>query len=152
MKSDVWLTPPEIIKALGLFDLDPCCPPVMPWTTANIMLHQGSVPRDWRGRVWLNPPYSREASAWLQRLASHGKGTALIFARTETTWFRKCVWEKANGILFLNGRIHFYLQNGTRAKANAGAPSCLVSYGDSDTQALKTCGLSGSFIQDWKTL
>lgn len=38
MKSDTWLTPPEIIKALGIFDLDPCCPENMPWPTANIML------------------------------------------------------------------------------------------------------------------
>lgn len=33
--SDTWLTPPEIIKALGPFDLDPCCPPNMPWVTAS---------------------------------------------------------------------------------------------------------------------
>ncbi len=33
-----WLTPPAIIKALGEFDLDPCCPPVMPWRTAREMI------------------------------------------------------------------------------------------------------------------
>lgn len=26
MKSDTWLTPPDIIKSLGEFDLDPCSP------------------------------------------------------------------------------------------------------------------------------
>jgi hypothetical protein len=26
MKNDEWLTPPEIIHALGLFSLDPCAP------------------------------------------------------------------------------------------------------------------------------
>lgn len=31
---DEWLTPPEIIKALGAFDLDPCAPVVRPWGTA----------------------------------------------------------------------------------------------------------------------
>lgn len=30
-----WLTPPHIIEALGPFDLDPCCPPTMPWRTAT---------------------------------------------------------------------------------------------------------------------
>lgn len=36
-----WLTPPEIINALGPFDLDPCCPPppTMPWRTATQMVH-----------------------------------------------------------------------------------------------------------------
>lgn len=27
MKNDEWLTPPEIVRALGPFDLDPCSPP-----------------------------------------------------------------------------------------------------------------------------
>ena len=33
--SDDWLTPPEIIHALGTFDLDPATPLVMPWLTAT---------------------------------------------------------------------------------------------------------------------
>jgi hypothetical protein len=32
---DEWLTPPEIVKALGTFDLDPCAPAVRPWDTAK---------------------------------------------------------------------------------------------------------------------
>ena len=35
MKTDEWLTPPEIIKALGPFDLDPCSPINRPWDTAR---------------------------------------------------------------------------------------------------------------------
>lgn len=34
MKNDEWLTPPEILRALGAFDLDPCAPVVRPWETA----------------------------------------------------------------------------------------------------------------------
>jgi len=34
MMKDEWLTPPDIIKALGPFDLDPCAPIVRPWPTA----------------------------------------------------------------------------------------------------------------------
>ena len=65
MKSDTWLTPPEILRALGVFDLDPCCPPDMPWPTAAAMI---SPPRDglseaWHGRVWLNPPFGTQAAA-----------------------------------------------------------------------------------------
>lgn len=36
--TDRWLTPPEIIEALGPFNLDPACEPVMPWRTAGIMV------------------------------------------------------------------------------------------------------------------
>lgn len=31
MGKDEWLTPPQIIKALGGFDLDPCSPINRPW-------------------------------------------------------------------------------------------------------------------------
>lgn len=34
MKNDEWLTPPEIVSALGPFDLDPCSPVERPWPTA----------------------------------------------------------------------------------------------------------------------
>jgi hypothetical protein len=33
--TDVWLTPPHIIQALGSFDLDPCSPLNRPWDTAQ---------------------------------------------------------------------------------------------------------------------
>lgn len=54
-----WLTPPEVIRALGRFTLDPCCPPVMPWRTADKMLthrfreesnFEGGGCRNWR--IW----------------------------------------------------------------------------------------------------
>jgi hypothetical protein len=32
--TDDWLTPPDIIAALGPFDLDPCSPETRPWDTA----------------------------------------------------------------------------------------------------------------------
>jgi hypothetical protein len=32
--NDEWLTPPEIIKSLGVFDLDPCSSIIRPWNTA----------------------------------------------------------------------------------------------------------------------
>lgn len=148
MKSDTWLTPPNIIHALGEFDLDPCCPPVMPWrTAAHVMTKkQNGLGSQWHGRVWLNPPYSRDAVDWLRKMARHGRGTALVFARTETAWFVETVWEAATAILFLYGRIHFHYADGTRAAANAGAPSCLVAYGKEDADILRKCGLAGRFV------
>ncbi len=148
MISDTWLTPPEIIKALGPFDLDPCCPPNMPWRTARRMLtkREDGLTAPWRGRVWLNPPYSRDAVEWLRRLVEHGTGIALTFARTETEWFRETVWGGASAALFLYGRLHFHRANGKRAKANAGAPSVLIAYGHRDAERLRYCGLAGFFV------
>lgn len=148
MKSDTWLTPPSIVQDLGEFDLDPCTPPVMPWQTAKkryTIVEDGLV-SPWEGRVWLNPPYSREAVKWLRKLADHGDGIALVFARTETAWFFETVWRKADAVLFIEGRLHFHYPDGERAAANAGAPSVLVAYGKNNVRALCQSKIKGEFI------
>jgi hypothetical protein len=83
---------------------------------------------------------------WQRLVESAGNGIALIFARTETADFHAQVWEKAAAILFLRGRIHFHYPDGTQAKANAGAPSVLVAYGDRMAMRLRTTGLAGHYV------
>lgn len=154
MISDVWLTPPEILGALGRFDLDPCAAPEpRPWPTADrhIALPDDGLAAPWAGRVWLNPPYSREAAKWLAKLADHGNGIALVFARTETAWFVDSAWRRADAILFLHGRVHFHRADGVRAAANAGAPSCLIAYGASNATALRESGIKGSYVAGWES-
>jgi hypothetical protein len=145
--TDCWLTPPEIIKALGPFDLDPCAAPGQPWATAesHYTPPQDGLQLPWFRRVWLNPPYGQETGRWLGRLSQHGNGIALIFARTETAMFFEHVWAKADGVLFLEGRLHFYQVDGTRAKGNAGGPSVLLAYGKGNARALQCCSLKGAF-------
>jgi phage N-6-adenine-methyltransferase len=144
--EDDWLTPPEILRALGEFDLDPCASERMPWRTAKVMLswRQHGLSTRWPdgARVWLNPPYS-QIERWMGRMAGHGHGTAIVFARTETEWFFTTVWDAASAVLFLRGRPHFCRPDGTRAKGNSGGPVCLVAYGDGDAVALRQCGLAG---------
>ena len=144
---DEWLTPPEIIKSLGEFDLDPCSPVNRPWPTAKrhfTVLDNGLL-KSWEGRVWLNPPYGTETSKWMARLAEHGNGVALVFARTDTETFFKHVYPKADAIMFLKGRLCFYTVKGERS-ARVGAPSCLISYGRQNVAALYSCGLDGHII------
>ena len=145
--ADEWLTPPSLIEAVGPFDLDPCAPIVAPWPTAarHFTIADDGLRQEWSGRVWLNPPYST-AARWLDRLATHGRGTALIFARTETAMWFEQVWGKASGVLFLRGRLHFHYVNGKRAKANSGAPSALVSYGKRDADILAARPWAGHFV------
>jgi hypothetical protein len=164
-KSVDWLTPPRIIGALGKFDLDPACPPNMPWRTATVMLtpEDDGLAHDWSvfPRVWLNPPYGQAEvqGPWLRKLVEHGRGTALIFARTETELFFECVWSKATAILFLEGRLFFHYgwphhdtksgrtyAVGDRAAHNSGAPSVLVAYGGADAAALHRSGLPGRYV------
>jgi DNA N-6-adenine-methyltransferase (Dam). len=82
----------------------------------------------------------------MRRMANHGNGIALIFARTETDTFFETVWEKAQAILFLKGRLNFYRINGSPGLINSGAPSVLIAYGDDNAEVLRTCGLSGKWL------
>ncbi len=152
MQNDEWLTPPEIIRELGPFDLDPCAPIERPWDTAatHYTRLENGLSKPWRGRVWLNPPYGREVDQWLARLVDHGTGTALIFARTETESFHRYVWDRATAVLFLRGRLHFHYVDGQRARANAGAPSALVAYGERDAEILwaaSQASIAGAYIR-----
>lgn len=149
MGNDEWLTPPEILKALGPFDLDPCAPIERPWEMAakHFTKLDSGLTKEWHGRVWCNPPYGLEAEKWLARLATHGHGVALIFARTETEMFFRCVWEAAHAVLFLRGRLYFHHVNGERAGANAGAPSVLVAYGEEEARRLEFCGIKGQYVR-----
>jgi len=151
MLSDEWLTPPDLLAALGPFDLDPCaCPEPRPWPTAAVhyVKENDGLSKPWRGRAWLNPPYGGPSviGPWMRRMVVHGKGTALIFARTETEVFFETVWGAAAAVLFLRGRLYFHRPDGARARANAGAPSCLVAYGAEDAERLGNSGISGCFV------
>lgn len=147
--KDEWLTPPYILEALGPFDLDPCAPINRPWDMAknHFTVEDHGLMQHWDGRVWLNPPYGEETWKWMIHLALHQNGIALIFARTETQGFHQCVWNAAQAVLFLKGRIIFYHLDGAKASSNAAAPSVLVAYGEENAEALKTSGLPGKFIR-----
>lgn len=148
--KDEWLTPPEILQALGRFDLDPCAPALerRPWNMADrhFTAEDNGLNMGWHGRVWCNPPYGQQTSRWLERCAAHGNAIALVFARTETRMFFDHVWPRADALLFLEGRLHFHHADGRRAAANSGAPSVLIAYGENNAHALHTCGLAGAFV------
>ena len=138
-----WLTPKPIVEALGTFDLDPCGAPGYSLATETFQIDDGQdgLELTWHGRVWLNPPYGKLTAPFLGKLSEHGRGTALVFARTETKMFFDHVWPKATAILFMQGRVSFLDSNQVQAKANSGAPSVLIAYGAEDAKALRLSGL-----------
>ena len=151
-RTDNWLTPPYVLEAVGgssSFDLDPCSPIDRPWPTAkqHYTRIDNGLMKPWHGRVWLNPPYSRDKiAAWLARMTDHGTGLALIFARTETEAFHRYVWEACDGLFFIEGRLTFHLGDGRPSQKNAGAPSVLCAYGTDDADRLADLPLEGRFV------
>lgn len=148
--SDDWITPKWLVDRLGPFDLDPCASETQPWPCAReqYTVDDNGLFMPWHGLVWCNPPYGAATSAWLNRLAMHASGVALIFARTETKMFFEYVWPRASSLLFLKGRLTFHYPNGSAPKAghNSGGPSVLVGYGDMAKQRLESNSYLGAFV------
>jgi hypothetical protein len=144
-----WLTPPEILRALGPFDLDPCAPAARPWDIAkrHYTKAEDGLSLPWEGVVWVNPPYSaKNCERWLRRLSEHGSGFALVAARTETDWFQRWVFGSAKAVLYLRGRLYFHKPDGTRASGNAGHGSVIAAYGMECVRRLAGCDLPGRLV------
>lgn len=106
----------------------------------------GGLHAPWSGLVWCNPPYDRHAWAWLAKCADHGNAIALIFARTEVEQFHRQVWDRADALLFFEGRLFFHKPDGSRAPHNGGAPSVLVAYGNIATSRIMKSGIKGKRV------
>lgn len=145
--KDEWLTPPKIINALGEFDLDPYSPVNRPWDTAknHYTINDNGLSKEWKGTVYCNPPYGRETGKWLKKCSTHNNSIVLIFARTETKMFFNYIWNKADAVLFIKGRIRFYDVTGKQG-GSAGAPSVLIAYGNEMVNRLVTCKIEGKFV------
>lgn len=146
-RSDEWYTPPNVFIRLGVtFDLDPCAPewPRAHWIPAKrrISLPDDGLNAAWDGAVWLNPPYS-QTHLWVRRLAVHGNGIALVFARTDTQWWHDLL-PAADAVCFVKGRLNFLTRDGAD-QGNAGSPSALVAFGYSMVAALERARLGMVF-------
>lgn len=150
-RSDEWMTPPEMIEAIGPFDLDPACSVDMPWRTASVMwtAKDDGLSRAWPAdaRVFCNPPYSRAlVAAFMKRVAEHNFGTALVNARTDTVWFTRYVWQVAAALLFVYQRIKFIPASRELTRDHARGAAVLVAYGTYDADRLADSGIEGAFV------
>lgn len=149
--TDDWITPKWLIGAIGPFDLDPCASETQPWPCAaeQYTIAQNGLLMPWEGFVYCNPPYGLQTAAWLDRLALHNHGIALVFARTETKMFFAHVWPKASCLLFLRGRLTFCYPDGSGSPTghNSGGPSVLIGYGPMAIERLGAAEKHGAFVR-----
>lgn len=146
--SNEWYTPPSIFTKLGPFDLDPCAAvnPIWKIGTVNYNRNDDGLSREWKGRVWLNPPYSRPlVERFVHKLAEHGDGIALLFNRCDCKLFQDLIFRKADGILFIKGRVRFYGPGGKEG-GTPGCGSVLVAFGKQNADTLRNCGIHGQYF------
>ena len=124
-KSNEWYTPEEYIEAarrvLGSIDVDPASNEEAQTNVVRAETYyteqEDGLAYDWRGTVWLNPPWGKEHPQFVERLLNQyarGNTTAAILLvnahSTDTAWFQP-LW---NHILcFTDHRINFYGSEGS---------------------------------------
>jgi len=121
-----WETPPDLFnKYKQEFDLDTdvCALPHNTKLPNYFSPETDGLKQDWTGlKCWMNPPYGREISKWIEKAANSKAKivVALLPARTDTKWFHNHIYDNAE-IIFLKGRIKF-----VGAKNSAPFPSMIV--------------------------
>lgn len=133
-ESPEWYTPTDIIERasrvmLGI-GLDPCADPER---RVPAQLHftasDDGLAQEWPAvSVWMNPPYGREITPWVQTWLSHtqaeNEGMALLPARTDTDWFQP-LFAANVAFCFIDGRLKF-----SGHKNSAPFPSVIAYSGD----------------------
>lgn len=115
-----WYTPAEYIelarKVMGTIDLDPASSTTAQKTVKAkrfFTIADDGLSRQWRGNVWLNPPYSKDLigrfiAALVESYSERRVTQAVLLVNnaTETAWFQSVsAW--ACGVCFPSGRIKF---------------------------------------------
>lgn len=135
--SDIWITPKSLVNLLGDFETDPCSHILQEtWIGKkfNYTINEDGLSQEWHGRVWMNPPYSKNME-FGKKFKDHGNGIALVFARTETEWFYNN-YSEADAYFFIKGRLTFLDENLKKPKGNSGAPSVLIAFGSENVKCL----------------
>ena len=126
-----WETPKELFDSLDKefhFTLDPCSTDENAKCRKHYTIAEDGLSQDWTGEtVFCNPPYGREAEAWIKKCFIHaatGGGTAVMLlpARTDTRAFHTYIYHRAE-IRFLKGRIRY-----KGAKSAAPFPNMIVVF------------------------
>lgn len=127
-----WETPIDLFRQLNnefLFTLDPCCEKLNAKCDKYFTLKQDGLKQDWGGEtVFCNPPYGRRIYDWVKKCFHESKKkntkvVLLIPSRTDTKYFHEFIYNRADEIRFLKGRLRF-----SNAKHAAPFPSMVVIF------------------------
>lgn len=144
--SDEWYTPQYIFDALDVaFDMDVAAPVDRKHSVvqANEFLTSNSLDLEWKGFVWMNPPFGNMKNKffWLEKFFAHGNGIALTPDRTSAPWWQYAA-DFCEALLFVSGKIKFVNSDGTIGK-QPGNGTTLFAVGKDGTAALRRAANNG---------
>ena len=112
-QRDDWETPPELFAALNAefeFTLDAAASNHNAKVARFLTVADDALTKPWRGSVWLNPPFGRGVSHWIEKaIQSAAEGATVVLlvpARTDSVWFQQLI-SHADEIRFLARRVKF---------------------------------------------
>lgn len=128
-----WYTPEEYLDAardvLGAIDLDPASSAAAQKAVGAKRFFsekQDGLKQEWRGRVWLNPPYAQPLiSEFVSKMVAERRAenvsAAIMLTHnyTDTAWFHEAA-SLADAICFTRGRVKFIDENGEEAAPTQG--------------------------------
>lgn len=111
-RTDLYETPQDLFDQLDEefhFDLDVCALPENAKCDRYFTPEDDGLMQPWIGTCWMNPPYGREISRWVEKAYEESLNNAtvvcLLPARTDTRWFHNyCI---KGEVRFLKGRLRF---------------------------------------------
>ena len=90
------------------FKLDVCATPQNTKCSRYFTLADDGLKQPWSSANWMNPPYGREISKWIQRASLNPLTVALLPSRTDTRWFHNHIYANPKAeVHFLKGRLKF---------------------------------------------
>ena len=153
--DDEWYTPRIIIQGaialMGVIDLDPASSAAaneIVGAADYFTVEDDGLSQPWKGRVWLNPPYSYPLIGQLSvkvieefRLGNVTEACMLTNNVTETDWFQKLV-EASSAFCLLDDRVLFQRPGPKRPISN-GRGQTLFYFGPNPALFQETFGHFG---------
>jgi hypothetical protein len=137
----------------GWADLDPCFDPTgltLARQGYDIRQGQNGLVLPWRGKVWLNPPYSNPAP-WLERASllwrrGLAETVAIVNVQSGAKYWRRWVWGGgAQAVCFLEGRVAF-LYDGIPENGNR-HDQAVIYYGPHLAHFRRVWGRQGAVVR-----
>jgi len=129
--SHEWETPPNVFDKLNAeyqFTLDPAADDNNKKCDIYFTKKEDGLKQSWKHyTVFCNPPYGREIGKWVKKAYEESKNgntiVILIPARTDTSYWHDYIFNKADIIYFIKGRLKF-----SGSKVGAPFPSAIIVY------------------------
>lgn len=127
-KTDMWETPQYLFDQLNAkyhFEIDVCAVAENAKCAHYYSPEIDGLSQEWNGVCWMNPPYGRGVSRWVEKAYRSSLNGAtvvcLLPARTDTAWWHDYCMK--GEIEFIRGRLKF-----SGSRVSAPFPSAIVVF------------------------